>query len=69
LPIYGYRLFIRPLLFPCCRFYPSCSAYALEALARFGVIKGIWLMCHRLLRCHPGQPGGIDLVPTKKEKG
>jgi putative membrane protein insertion efficiency factor len=46
-----------------CRFYPSCSAYAVEALARHGPIHGVWLAVRRLARCHPFQPGGIDRVP------
>lgn len=47
---------------PCCRFYPSCSAYALESIERFGIKWGIWLSFKRLLRCHPFNPGGYDPV-------
>ena len=61
-PIHCYRYVIRPVL-PCsCRFYPSCSAYALEALQRFGVFKGLYKTVCRLFRCHPWNPGGYDPV-------
>ena len=50
---------------PSCRFYPSCSAYAITALERFGPVKGTWLTVRRLLRCHPWNPGGVDHVPEK----
>ena len=58
-----YRRFISPLLGPRCRFYPSCSAYALEAVQVHGALRGSWLAVRRLSRCHPFHPGGIDLVP------
>lgn len=61
--IRGYRLFVSPLIGPTCRFYPSCSAYGLEAVTRFGAIKGSWLIVKRLGRCHPWHPGGYDPVP------
>ena len=58
-----YRRFISPILGPRCRFYPSCSAYALEAVQVHGALRGSWLAARRLSRCHPFHPGGIDLVP------
>jgi uncharacterized protein len=58
-----YQWTVSPLLGPCCRFYPSCSHYALEAVVRFGVLKGGWLALKRLGRCHPWHPGGFDPVP------
>lgn len=66
LVIRGYRYFISPLLGRHCRFEPSCSAYALEALQRFGAVRGSWLALLRLLRCHPLHPGGYDPVPVVK---
>ncbi|MFC6476858.1 membrane protein insertion efficiency factor YidD [Pseudomonas asuensis] len=59
----GYQLFISPMIGPRCRFYPSCSHYAVEALQTHGVLRGSWLTVRRLLRCHPFHPGGIDPVP------
>jgi putative membrane protein insertion efficiency factor len=61
--VHAYRWLISPMLGPSCRFYPSCSAYALEALERFGALKGSWLTVRRLGRCHPWHPGGYDPVP------
>ncbi len=58
-----YRLAISPLLGPACRFEPSCSAYAEEAIRRFGVLKGCYWAVRRLLRCHPFVRGGFDPVP------
>ncbi|MEY8734751.1 membrane protein insertion efficiency factor YidD [Peribacillus frigoritolerans] len=63
-----YQVAISPLKPPTCRFYPTCSHYGLEAVNRFGPIKGSWLALIRILKCHPFHPGGIDLVPDKKEK-
>jgi putative membrane protein insertion efficiency factor len=59
----AYRLLISPLYGPTCRFYPSCSAYALEAFEVHGVVRGGYLTVRRLARCHPWNPGGIDPVP------
>lgn len=58
-----YQLALSPLVGPACRFHPSCSQYALEAVARFGVLRGGWLSLRRLGRCHPFHPGGYDPVP------
>jgi putative membrane protein insertion efficiency factor len=59
----GYRIFLSPLLPTSCRFFPSCSAYAEEAIERRGVRSGLRLVFGRLLRCRPGDPGGYDPVP------
>jgi putative membrane protein insertion efficiency factor len=59
----GYQVAISPALPPSCRFYPSCSQYALEALRRHGALRGSWLAARRLVRCHPFNPGGYDPVP------
>ena len=61
--ITGYRRFISPLLAPRCRFAPSCSAYALEAVREHGALRGTWLAVRRIGRCHPFNPGGFDPVP------
>lgn len=63
LPIHVYRLAISPMIGPRCRFQPTCSAYALEALARHGPVKGSWLTIRRILRCHPLGGFGYDPVP------
>lgn len=62
-PIHLYRRFISPALPPACRFTPTCSQYAVEALTRHGAFKGSWLAIRRLGRCHPWHPGGEDPVP------
>jgi uncharacterized protein len=58
-----YQRFISPMRPPTCRYYPSCSQYALTAIRRFGPVKGTWLALKRLVRCHPWTPGGVDHVP------
>jgi putative membrane protein insertion efficiency factor len=61
----GYQRWISPALPPTCRFYPTCSAYAVEALQVHGVIRGLGLASWRLLRCAPWHPGGVDPVPPR----
>ena len=61
-----YQWTVSPLLGPACRFHPSCSQYALEALLRFGVLRGGALALKRLARCHPWNPGGFDPVPVAR---
>lgn len=63
LPILAYRLLLSPLLGPRCRFHPSCSVYALEALAAHGALRGSWLTLRRLARCQPWGGSGYDPVP------
>ena len=60
-----YQLVISPLTPPTCRYYPSCSSYALTALQRFGLLKGTWLAVRRVARCHPWAAGGVDYVPER----
>lgn len=60
-----YQLVVRPLLPPRCRFAPSCSEYARDAIARHGAVKGVILAARRVARCHPWHPGGYDPVPAK----
>ncbi|HEX7832371.1 MAG TPA: membrane protein insertion efficiency factor YidD [Thermoanaerobaculia bacterium] len=59
----SYKRFISPLLPPMCRFEPTCSVYTMQAVEKYGVIRGVWLGGRRLLRCHPFNPGGWDPVP------
>ncbi|MGB9428449.1 MAG: membrane protein insertion efficiency factor YidD [Gammaproteobacteria bacterium] len=66
--IRGYRYFVSPLLGPHCRFEPSCSAYAMQAIRRFGALCGTGLAVLRLLRCHPLHSGGFDPVPDVKHR-
>jgi hypothetical protein len=64
----GYQLLISPLLGNNCRFHPSCSSYMIEAIHRYGSLRGTWLGLRRLSRCHPWHEGGIDPVPDFKDK-
>ncbi|MHB1595463.1 MAG: membrane protein insertion efficiency factor YidD [Streptosporangiaceae bacterium] len=66
--IWVYRKLISPLLPPRCRFYPSCSAYALEAVRVHGAGRGSWLAVRRLGKCHPFHPGGLDPVPPARHR-
>lgn len=66
LPIRIYRAVLSPLLPASCRFHPSCSAYALQALEAHGAGRGLWLTLRRLGRCHPFHAGGIDPVPPSR---
>jgi putative membrane protein insertion efficiency factor len=59
----GYQWLISPLLPQSCRFYPSCSEYARQAIAKYGPLRGGWLALKRIGRCHPWNPGGVDPVP------
>lgn len=61
--IRGYQGILSPLLPPACRFYPTCSVYAVEAVERYGARRGSWLAFKRIIRCHPFRPGGYDPVP------
>jgi uncharacterized protein len=63
-----YQTAISPLTPPSCRFYPTCSHYGLEAIQRFGPLKGSFLTIKRILKCHPFHPGGFDPVPEKETK-
>ena len=65
--IRSYRHFISPLFPATCRFQPTCSQYALEAIGTYGTIRGGWLAIRRILRCHPFHPGGYDPVPSPDE--
>ncbi len=63
----AYQLVLSPLSPPSCRFYPSCSAYAVSALEHHGPVRGTWLAARRLVRCHPWAAGGVDHVPGTPE--
>jgi len=65
----GYRRFISPMTGPHCRFVPSCSAYALDAVLEHGALRGSWLAVRRVVRCHPFHPGGLDPVPPGTRHG
>ena len=64
--IRGYQLALSPLLGPRCRFYPSCSHYAREAIDSHGALRGTWLTIKRIARCHPFNEGGFDPVPCSR---
>ena len=66
--IKAYRYLVSPWLGSHCRFYPSCSQYALEALQEHGAVRGSWLSLRRLSRCHPWHAGGVDPVPKKEPR-
>ncbi|AFY36688.1 UPF0161 protein yidD [[Leptolyngbya] sp. PCC 7376] len=63
--IHGYRVLISPLFPASCRFQPTCSQYALDAVEEYGVLRGSWLAIKRILRCHPFAEGGYDPVPHR----
>ncbi len=65
-PVRLYRRLLSPVLPPACRFHPSCSQYALDALQIHGPFRGSWLAMRRLMRCHPFHPGGLDPVPPPR---
>ena len=67
LPVRGYRLVFSPWVGHNCRFQPTCSAYALEALDRHGALRGGWLALRRILRCHPWGGAGVDNVPETRD--
>jgi len=58
-----YQLYLSPFFPDTCRFYPGCSEYCIEAIERFGIIRGLWMASKRILRCHPFSRGGYDPVP------
>jgi putative membrane protein insertion efficiency factor len=63
--LHFYRKYISPMKKPCCRYYPTCSSYAVEAIEKHGAVKGGYLAVRRVCRCHPFHEGGIDPVPEK----
>ncbi len=64
-PIRGYKLLLSPLMPPSCRFQPTCSSYAIEAIERHGPVRGVWLGTKRICRCHPWGGSGYDPVPER----
>lgn len=67
-PIRLYQIAISPLFGQHCRYYPSCSEYARQAILSFGILKGLWLALKRISRCHPWRPGGYDPIPKNTFK-
>lgn len=65
----GYRNWISPLFPPSCRFFPSCSVYAMDAVTEYGALRGSWMAVRRLSRCGPWHPGGVDPVPPRRVNG
>lgn len=65
-PIRCYRRFVSPLKPPCCRYHPTCSLYAQQAIERHGILRGVWLAFRRVLRCHPFAGYGEDPVPGRR---
>jgi hypothetical protein len=63
-----YQFILSPLFGQNCRFHPTCSCYAIEAITEYGVIKGGYLSVRRIIKCHPFHEGGIDIVPPKQDK-
>lgn len=63
-----YQLFISPVLGRSCRYHPTCSSYMLQAVERFGALRGGWMGIKRIFRCHPFHPGGYDPVPERPDK-
>ena len=66
LPIHAYRALVSPLLGPRCKYYPSCSRYALDALREYGAARGLVLAVWRVLRCNPWSPGGVDFAHDQR---
>lgn len=66
--IRGYQIGVSPMLGPRCRFFPSCSEYAIEAIQAHGAVEGAWLGARRVARCHPWHPGGYDPVPPRSSE-
>ncbi|MES2563902.1 MAG: membrane protein insertion efficiency factor YidD [Pseudomonadota bacterium] len=66
--IMAYRYCLSPLLGPSCRFYPTCSTYASEAISTHGALRGTWLAVKRIAKCHPWHSGGVDLVPPARPR-
>ncbi|HVT21400.1 MAG TPA: membrane protein insertion efficiency factor YidD [Mycobacteriales bacterium] len=65
--LHVYQRWVSPLFAPHCRYYPSCSSYAVTAVTRYGALRGGWLAVRRLARCHPWHPGGVDPVPERSD--